>query len=155
VTWLQRVCCRELRKQVGNYTQGFDMSVDTIGDFLTIIRNGTRASLASVTIPYSKLKDAVSRILKDEGYIKDFAVEEDEQKHKYLKIALKYREGESVIHEIKRVSKPGRRVYEGFSGFQPVIGGLGVAIVTTNRGVMTNKKARRLGVGGEVLCTIW
>ncbi|HVX01128.1 MAG TPA: 30S ribosomal protein S8 [Candidatus Babeliaceae bacterium] len=131
------------------------MSMDTIGDFLTVIRNGIRASHASVTVPYSKLKMNIADILKEEGYVRDVMLEEDEKKHKFLKIALKYKGNESVIHEIKRLSRPGLRIYEGSSRLQPVIGGLGIAIVTTNRGVMTNKKAKRLGVGGEVLCTIW
>jgi small subunit ribosomal protein S8 len=130
------------------------MSVDAIGDFLTIVRNGVLSSKRAVVAPYSRLKFEIAQILKDEGFIKDVAVEDLEGK-KQLKIALKYVKGESVIHEIDRISTPGRRHYVGHKGFRPVIGGLGVSIVTTNRGIMTNKKARQQGVGGEVLCTVW
>jgi small subunit ribosomal protein S8 len=131
------------------------MSVDSIGDFLTIVRNGVLASKRVVVAPYSNLKFEIARILKDEGFIKDVVVEELENNHKQVKISLKYVKGESVIHEIDRVSTPGRREYVSHNGFKPVIGGLGISIVTTNRGVMSNKKAREQGVGGEVLCTVW
>lgn len=129
------------------------MSIDTVGDFLTIIRNGVAASKPFVIASYSNFKYQIAQILKDEGFIRDVVIEDDG--HKNLKIFLKYMNGESVIHEITRISKPGRRVYEGVSNFKPVIGGLGLAILTTNRGVMTNKQARQLAVGGEVVCTIW
>jgi small subunit ribosomal protein S8 len=131
------------------------MSVDTIGDFLTVIRNGVLASKREVISPYSRLKHEIAQILQDEGFIKDISVEETEQHHKQLKVFLKYAQGESVIHEITRISTPGRRTYEGVARVKPVIGGLGVTILTTNRGVMTHKKARQLGVGGEILCTVW
>ena len=131
------------------------MSVDTIGDFLTIIRNGVLASKKEVKIPYSRLKHEIANILKDEGFVKDVTVEDTENAFKNLKVALKYARGESVIHEITRVSKPGRRNYESSAHIKPVIGGLGITILTTNRGVMTHKKARQLGVGGEVVCTVW
>lgn len=130
------------------------MSIDTIGNFLTIIRNGIMASLPDVKAPYSNLKYQIASILKDEGYIWDFLIE-GEGAHKSLKVVLKYVDGESAIHEITRVSKPGRRVYKGVSSLEPVIGGLGIAIITTPRGVITNKKARQLSVGGEVICTVW
>ena len=130
------------------------MSIDVLGNFLTIIRNGVAASKPSVVAPYSHLKQQIADILKEEGFIRDVVVE-GETSLKTLKVLLKYVEGESVIHEITRISKPGRRKYEGVATLKPVIGGLGVAIVTTNRGVMTNKKARQLAVGGEVICTIW
>ncbi len=130
------------------------MSIDTIGNFLTIIRNGIMASLPDVKAPYSNLKYQIASILKDEGYIWDFLIE-GEGAHKSLKVVLKYVDGESAIHEITRVSKPGRRVYKGVSSLAPVIGGLGIAIITTPRGVITNKKARQLSVGGEVICTVW
>jgi small subunit ribosomal protein S8 len=129
--------------------------VDTLGDFLTIIRNGVLASKKQVVAPYSHLKYKVAQLLKDEGFIKDVLIEEDKSKHKQLRVLLKYIENESVIHEIKRISTPGRRMYESVAHLQPVIGGLGIAILTTNRGVMTNKQARRLLVGGEVICTVW
>jgi small subunit ribosomal protein S8 len=131
------------------------MSVDTIGDFLTIIRNGVLSSKRKVEAPYSRLKHEIARILKDEGFIKDFQVIDLDGNKKQLAIALKYVYGESVIHQIDRVSKPGRRAYASHSGIKPVIGGLGISIVTTNQGVMTSKGARMRNVGGEVLCTVW
>lgn len=131
------------------------MAIDTIGDFLTIIRNGVRASKREVGASYSRLKYEIAQILKEEGFIKDVAVETDDKNHKRLRVFLKYVGGESVIHEITRISKPGRRVYEGVATIKPVIGGLGISILTTNRGSMTNKQARELGVGGEVICTVW
>lgn len=130
------------------------MSVDTIGDFLTIIRNGIARSKPSVVLPYSKLKHNIALLFKQEGFIREVALEEREGR-KQLKIDLKYVNGESVIHEIKRTSTPGRRVYRGATKVSPVIGGLGVSVLTTNRGLMTDKQARTVGVGGEVICTIW
>ena len=130
------------------------MSVDSIGNFLTIIRNGTTSSKALVVAPFSKINLNIAEILKSEGFIKDVTVQDEDGK-KFLTVTLKYVDGESVIHEITRVSTPGRRVYEGLNTIKPVIGNLGVAILTTNRGVITNKMARKLGVGGEVICTIW
>ncbi len=130
------------------------MSIDTIGDFLTIIRNGIMRSKFTVEIPYSNLRLELSKILKEEGFINDFVVEGDSLKRK-LKIYLRYVDGESAIHEIKRESTPGRRLYARVNELKPVIGGLGVAILTTNRGIMTNKKAKSLQVGGELLCTVW
>ena len=130
------------------------MSIDTIGDFLTIIRNGIMRSKFTVEIPYSNLRLELSKILKEEGFINDFVIEGDSLKRK-LKIYLRYVDGESAIHEIKRESTPGRRLYARVNELKPVIGGLGVAILTTNRGIMTNKKAKSLQVGGELLCTVW
>jgi small subunit ribosomal protein S8 len=130
------------------------MSVDTIGDFLTALRNGVQASKPFIVVSYSRLKSEIAQILKDEGFIRDFAVEGDGASKK-LKVFLKYSGGESVIHEIRRISRPGRRSYTGYKAFSPVIGGLGLAIMTTNRGIMTDKKARQLAVGGEVICTVW
>lgn len=130
------------------------MSIDMIGDFLTIIRNGVLASKRAVRAPYSKMRREIATVLKDEGFIKDFALE-GEGVYQNIVVTLKYAQGESVIHEIKRVSTPGLRVYEGSKTLKPVIDGLGLAIVTTNRGVMTDKKARQLALGGEVLCTVW
>lgn len=131
------------------------MSIDILGDFLTVIRNGVLASKKQVIAPYSKLKQEIAQILKDEGFIKEIIVEEDESNHKQIKIILKYVDGESVIHEIKRISTPGRRMYESVASLKPVIGGLGISILTTNRGVITNKKAKQLAVGGEIICTVW
>lgn len=131
------------------------MSIDAIGDFLTIIRNGLMASKRSVVAPYSKLKFEIVKILKEEGFIKDFEIVEEEPNKKMVKVFLKYVDGESVIHEIVRKSTPGRRVYERASQMKFVIGKLGISIVTTNKGIMTNKRARELSVGGEVICSIW
>ena len=132
------------------------MSVDSIADFLTIIRNGVMISKSSVMAPYSKMRQSIAQILKDEGFIHDFIiVNTDADVKKFLKINLKYVDGESVIHEIQRVSKPGRRVYVGSQNIKPVIGKLGLSILTTNRGIMANKEAKKLSVGGEVICTVW
>jgi small subunit ribosomal protein S8 len=132
------------------------MSVDMIGDFLTIIRNGVMASKSSVEAPCSRERERIAEILKEEGFIRNVTVKQVEGKaFKRLKVDLKYVGGESVIHEIKRISKPGRRVYEGTKQLSHVIGGLGIAIVTTNQGIMTNKEAKRRAVGGEVICSVW
>jgi len=131
------------------------MSVDAIGDFLTIIRNGLMASKSHVVAPYSQIKFAVATILKEEGFIRDCSVVEQEGNKKQVRVDLKYVQGESVIHEITRVSKPGRRYYAGRTKMKPVIGGLGVSILSTNRGIISNKKAKELNVGGEIICTVW
>lgn len=130
------------------------MSIDSIGNFLTIIRNGVMISKSFVTSPYSKMREALAVILKDEGFIRSFEVSEENGK-KQLKIFLKYVGGESVIHEIKRLSKPSRRLYAGIKEVKPVIGGLGLSILTTSHGVISHKKAKELGVGGEIICTVW
>jgi len=131
------------------------MSVDVLGDFLTIIRNGVMASHPSVHAPYSHLKYQIALLLKQEGFVRDVVIEGEQVATKRIKVTLKYVAGESVIHKIDRISKPCRRIYEGSTSIKSVIGGLGVAIVTTNRGVMTNKQARELSLGGEVICTVW
>ncbi len=130
------------------------MSIDVIGDFLTIIRNGLMASKSFVLAPHSRLKMEVATILKDEGFIKD-AVAVDQDSKKCIKVFLKYVDGESVIHEIKRISTPGRRSYKGAINIKPVIGGLGVSILTTSKGIISHKQAKELGIGGEVMCTVW
>ncbi len=132
------------------------MSIDAIGNFLTIIRNGLMNSSPFVVMPYSNMRYEITQILKDEGFIKNFAIlNENELTQKSIKIFLKYVDGESAIHEITRISRPGRRMYSGIKNVKPVIGGLGLSILTTNKGVITHKKAKELGLGGEVLCTIW
>ncbi len=131
------------------------MSIDVIGNFLTIIRNGTMASKPFVMIPYSSMTFSIGRILVDEGFIKDCSVIEVEANKKSIKVVLKYVDGESVIHEINRSSRPGLRYYVGAASIKPVIGGLGISILTTSQGVITNKRAEELGVGGEVICTVW
>ncbi len=131
------------------------MSVDAIGNFLTTIRNGIMAGKREVTAPHSRIKHEIAKVLLEEGFIRDAHVVDLDATKKQLVIGLKYVNGESVIHEIDRVSTPGLRMYYGYGAIKPVIGNLGISIVTTNRGVMTNKKARSLSVGGELLCTVW
>jgi small subunit ribosomal protein S8 len=126
---------------------------DPIADMLTRIRNAQMVNKATVTMPSSKLKSAIAQVLKDEGYIDDFAVRGEPGKPE-LEISLKYYAGRPVIERIERVSRPGLRVYKGRHDIPSVMNGLGVAIVTTPRGVMTDRKARASGVGGEVLCYV-
>lgn len=131
------------------------MSVDCVGDFLTRIRNAILVSKSSVVVPYSKMKYSIALILKEEGFIKDFILEEVDAIKKNIKISLKYFAGESVIHEIKRISTPGSRVYSSIATVRPVIGGLGLSIISTSQGVMSHKKAKQNNVGGEIICTVW
>ena len=126
---------------------------DPIADMLTRIRNAQSVEKASVTMPSSKLKVAIAQVLKDEGYIDGFKVNADGAKTE-LEIALKYYAGRPVIERIERVSRPGLRIYKGRDAIPQVMNGLGVAIVTTPKGVMTDRKARQTGVGGEVLCYV-
>ena len=127
---------------------------DPIADMLTRIRNANSAKHESVKIPYSNMKLGIANILKNEGYIKDFEIKEDGSK-KDVVVALKYVEGENVIKGLKRISKPGRRVYSGVEDLPKVLGGLGIAIVSTPKGVITDKECRKHSVGGEVLCYVW
>ena len=131
------------------------MSRDVIGDFLTVIRNALMIYRRSVTVPSSKLKVAISQLLMDEGFIKDFKQFEDESGKKFLTLSLKYVNGVSAINEITRISTPGRRRYERANKLTSVIGGLGVSVLSTSSGIMTDHQARKLGIGGEVLCHIW
>ncbi|MFN9280874.1 MAG: 30S ribosomal protein S8 [Betaproteobacteria bacterium] len=126
---------------------------DPIADMLTRIRNAQLVEKASVAMPSSKLKVAIAQVLQDEGYIENFKVSSDDGKSQ-LEIGLKYYAGRPVIERIERVSRPGLRVYRGRDAIPQVMNGLGVAIVTTPRGVMTDRKARQTGVGGEVLCYV-
>lgn len=126
---------------------------DPIGDMLTRIRNGQAASKVKVTMPSSKQKVEIARVLKEEGYVTDFGVEEVEGKP-LLSVVLKYYEGRPVITMLKRVTRPARRVYAGKSKVPRVLGGLGVTIVSTPRGVMTDRAARAAGHGGEVICIV-
>ncbi len=126
---------------------------DPIADMLTRIRNAQAVDKAVVTMPSSKLKVAIAQVLKDEGYIDAFAVRSEGVKSE-LEIALKYYAGRPVIERIERVSRPGLRIYKGRDAIPQVMNGLGVAIVTTPKGVMTDRKARQTGVGGEVLCFV-
>ncbi|MDZ4746446.1 MAG: 30S ribosomal protein S8 [bacterium] len=127
---------------------------DTIADFLTRIRNASSAKHKVVDIPASNLKMAIAAILKDQGFIADFEKVEDD-KQGVIQVKLRYYLGQPVIREIKRVSKPGRRIYAAVDQLPRVRNGLGIAIISTPRGVMSDKEARRVNVGGEVLCTIW
>lgn len=132
------------------------MSVDSIGNFLTIIRNGLMVAKPFVVAPYSRMNAAIADILKEEGFIRNVVVvKADGATHSTLKIFLKYVDGESVIHEITRVSKPSRRLYAGMNDIKPVIGGLGLSIITTSKGVISHKQAKKQGIGGEILCTVW
>ena len=126
---------------------------DPIADMLTRIRNGQSARKPSVAMPASTAKTAVARVLKDEGYIVDYSVE-GEGATKTLSIELKYFEGAPVIETIKRISKPGLRIYRGTEELPKVLGGLGVAIVSTSAGVVSDREAREKGIGGEVLCVV-
>lgn len=126
---------------------------DPIADMLTRIRNAQAVEKVSVKMPSSKVKVAISQVLKDEGYIEDFAVRGEAAKSE-LELQLKYYAGRPVIERIERVSKPGLRIYKGAEDLPRVMNGLGVAIVSTSSGVMTDRKARAQGVGGEVLCVV-
>ncbi|MBS4019717.1 30S ribosomal protein S8 [Azonexus hydrophilus] len=127
---------------------------DPIADMLTRIRNAQLAEKASVSMPSSKLKVAIAAVLKDEGYVEEFAVRQSDDGKANLEIALKYYAGRPVIERIERVSKPGLRIYKGAEDIPRVMNGLGVAIVSTPKGVMTDRKARASRVGGEVLCIV-
>ncbi|NLM76364.1 MAG: 30S ribosomal protein S8 [Clostridiaceae bacterium] len=130
-------------------------ATDVIADMLTRIRNAASAKHQTVDIPSSKLKKEIARILLEEGYIKDY-VEIDDKKQGIIRITLKYVDNKkNVITGIKRISKPGLRVYANKDEIPKVLGGLGIAIVSTSKGVMTDKQARKLGVGGEVLAFVW
>jgi small subunit ribosomal protein S8 len=126
---------------------------DPIADMLTRIRNAQTVGHTEVAMPASRLKASIAKVLKDEGYIEDFALRENGVM-KELRIALKYYAGRPVIERLERISKPGLRVYRGRDDIPRVMNGLGVAILSTSRGVMTDRKARADGVGGEVLCIV-
>jgi len=126
---------------------------DPIADFLTRIRNGQTSAKTQVTVPASKLKLAIAKVLKDEGYIESFATTTTDGKAT-LTVDLKYFQGRPVIDRLERVSRPGLRVYRGKDELPAVLGGLGVAIVSTSKGVMTDREARAAGHGGEVLCIV-
>lgn len=125
---------------------------DPIADMLTRIRNGQAAGKVRVTMPVSKQKLAIAEVLKQEGFIKDYALEDDDQSQ--FSLVLKYYDGQPVIRQLKRVSRPGLRVYKGKGDLPKVMGGLGVAIISTSRGLMTDRAARAAGHGGEVLCVV-
>jgi small subunit ribosomal protein S8 len=126
---------------------------DPIADMLTRIRNAQLSEKASVEMPASRLKAAIAQVLKDEGYVEDFLVRQNDGKP-VLDISLKYYAGRPVIEKIERISRPGLRIYKAKNELPNVMNGLGVAIVSTSKGVMTERKARASGVGGEVLCIV-
>lgn len=124
---------------------------DPISDMFTRINNALNAGHVHVSMQDSKLKQNIARVLKAEGYINDFSAYEDEAGRAFLKVILKYHQGKKVIDYLKRISKPGLRIYKGLEGLPKVMGGLGCAIISTSQGVMTDREARKKGIGGEVL----
>jgi small subunit ribosomal protein S8 len=131
------------------------MTTDPIADLLTRIRNGALAKHPRVEMPSSKMKIEIARILKEEGYLSNYKVVEEKGK-KTLRVFLRYTpDRRSVITDLKRISRPGSRRYVGKFGIKPVVGGMGIAIVSTPRGLMTGTSARKEGVGGELLCEVW
>jgi small subunit ribosomal protein S8 len=131
------------------------MMTDPIADMLTRIRNAVRVERPHVDIPLSKVKRGLAEVLKREGYIWDWE-EMADKPHCHLRVHLKYGpNGERIIRRIRRVSKPGRRIYKGSDGLKPVLGGLGISILSTSRGVISDREARQRRLGGEVLCEVW
>ena len=130
------------------------MLTDPIADMLTRIRNAVQIKAEKVDIPISKMKLEIAKILKEEGFIRAYKILKD-RKQGILRVIPKYMENESVITGLKRISKPGRRVYAGKKEIPRVMGGLGVAIMTTSKGILSDKTCRREGVGGEVICYVW
>lgn len=131
------------------------MMTDPISSLLTQLRNAARAKHTRTDVPASKLKVELARILKEEGYVSSFKVVE-EKGRRVLRITLKYTpDKRPVITDLRRVSRPGSRVYAGRNDIRPVVGGLGISILTTPRGLMTGRAARKAGVGGEILCEVW
>ena len=132
------------------------MLTDPIADMLTRIRNANKALHETAVMPTSRLKEEIARLLKEEGYIRDFRVEKPEGEHSSLVIVLKYgRSRERVITNLKRISKPGRRIYARKDRMPRVLGGMGTAILSTSSGVMTSRSAEERGIGGEVICFVW
>lgn len=128
---------------------------DPIADILTIIRNGSKAQFEKVEVPYSKIKHEIVKILKSEGFIRDFKIIKGEGQHQKIQIFLKYDENRRGIIHLQRVSKPGRRVYVDTDHLPSVRGGLGISILSTSKGILTDEMARKYHVGGEVLCFVW
>ena len=129
--------------------------VDPIGDMLTRIRNGQMRSLNKIKIPFSNFRLKILEVLKKEGYIIDFDIDNGKEKIKFLSVDLKYYEGQPVIKEIKRVSKPGRRVYSRATSIPKVLNGLGLAILSTSKGVMSDTDAIKNNLGGEIICKVF
>ena len=128
---------------------------DPLADMFTRIRNGSKAKFEKVDVPSSKLKREVAKILKEEGFIKNFKVVTEDHQHEMIRIFLKYDANRKGVIHIKRVSKPGRRVYVGSDQIPSVMSGLGISILSTPKGILTDKSARKTNVGGEVLCYVW
>jgi len=128
---------------------------DTIGDFLTTIRNASEARKESCTTAFSKMRLGIASILKEEGYVADFSEIENAKGHKEIHIQLKYVNKEPALVGIERYSKPGRRLYAGYTNIPRVLGGLGISILTTSKGILKDRDAYRQKVGGEILCRVW
>ena len=128
---------------------------DPVADMFTRMRNGSKEKFEKIDVPSSKLKREIVKILKDEGFIKNFKVITDDQEHEMIRIFLKYDTTKKGIINIKRVSRPGRRVYVGIDRIPSVMSGLGISILSTPKGILTDKAARKANVGGEVLCYVW
>ncbi len=129
--------------------------VDPIGDMLTRIRNGQMRALNNIDVPYSSFRSKILEVLKKEGYIIDFTISEGKNKIKSIQVKLKYYDGQPVIKEIKRISKPGRRVYSRATSIPKVLNGLGLAILSTSKGVMSDVEATKNNLGGEIICRIF
>ena len=128
---------------------------DPISDFLTHLRNASKAGLAVCVSPHSKLKESLANILKKEGYVRDVATGADERGHKTVIVTMKYVDSAPVITGLKRSSTPGRRLYTGYTEIPRVLNGLGIAIISTSKGLMKDQDARRNKLGGELVCTVW
>ena len=129
------------------------MMTDPVSDMLTRIRNAQAANKLTVRIPASKMKTAIAEVLQGEGYIEGYVIV-DNNKMPFLEIKLKYYQGRPVISELKRISRPGLRIYKGADELPSVLGGLGISIISTSKGIMTDRAARSAGVGGEVICSV-
>lgn len=129
--------------------------MDPISDFLTILRNASRAGNASCSAQFSKMKASIAQILKEEGFIINWKEEKDDRGHPIIVVRLKYVDGVPAMQGIKRVSKPGRRIYHHWDAIPRTLGGLGIAILTTPKGLMKDRDARRSRLGGEMVCTVW
>jgi len=128
---------------------------DPISDFLTRLRNASKAGLAECVTPHSKLRESLAGILKAEGFVRDVSTGTDERGHKTLVVALKYVDGSPVLTGLRRASTPGRRLYFSYADLPRVLNGLGIAIVSTSKGLMKDQDARRAKLGGELVCTVW
>jgi small subunit ribosomal protein S8 len=128
---------------------------DPIADMFTRIRNGSKAKFEKVDIPSSKMKQEIAKILKEEGFIKNFKMVTDDQKHELIRVFLKYDANRKEVIHLRRISKSGRRVYVGKGSIPSVMSGLGFSILSTSKGILTDKSAQKAGLGGEVLCYVW